>query len=140
MTTTYRADLLEDVLAGLCQGTEGIEQVVIVSVEGFVVASHSSASVEGAESGRLGQTIAAMAANAIGLGTRTLERLECGNLERLIVEGKTGAMIIQPIVAANAALAVIVRKDAKVGLASSAMRLSAVTISAILSRGTETLA
>ncbi len=66
-------------------------------------------------------------------GMQTLLRLESGKLERLIIEGSGGAMILLPVAEADVALAVIVAKDAKVGLAARAMRLKIGTIAAILS-------
>ena len=137
MATRYRVDLLEEVLATLCQRVEGIEQAVVVSLEGFVVASHPPADDEGADSPLHSPTIAATAANAIALGTRTLGRLDHGDFERLIMEGKSGAMIIYPIEGADAALVTIIRKDAKMGLASRAMRLSVGELAAILSPGAD---
>jgi predicted regulator of Ras-like GTPase activity (Roadblock/LC7/MglB family) len=135
MTTRYRVHQLEEVLSDLCRRVEGIEQAVVVSLEGFVVASHPPAVDEGADSPLHSPTIAATAANAIALGTRTLGRLEHGEFERLIMEGQSGAMIIYPIVGADAALVTIIRKDTKMGLASRAMRLSVGELAAILSPG-----
>ena len=135
MATRYRVELLEEVLSNLCRRVEGIEQAVVVSLEGFVVASHPPAADEEADSPLHSPTIAATAANAIALGTRTLGRLEHGDFERLIMEGNSGAMIIYPIDGADAALVTIIRKDAKMGLASRAMRLSVGELASILTPG-----
>ncbi len=135
MATRYRVDLLEEVLSNLCKRVEGIEQAVVVSLEGFVVASHPPAADEETKSPLHSPTIAATAANAIALGTRTLGRLEHGDFERLIMEGNSGAMIIYPIDGADAALVTIIRKDAKMGLASRAMRLSVGELAAVLTPG-----
>ncbi len=55
-----------------------------------------------------------MAATLIGLAERTLGRLAQGELERLLMEGEDGVMIVYP--AGRAALAVLVEKDVKMGM------------------------
>jgi predicted regulator of Ras-like GTPase activity (Roadblock/LC7/MglB family) len=57
--------------------------------------------------------VAAMAATLIGLAERTLGRLAQGDLERLLMEGEEGVMVVYP--AGRAALAVLVAKDVKMG-------------------------
>lgn len=133
MATRYRVELLQDVLSNLCQRVKGIDQAVVVSLDGFVVASHPAASDEDELGSPLNSPqIAATAANAIALGQRTLGRLEHGEFERLIIEGQSGAMIIYPIESADAALVTIVKKDAKMGLASLAMRQSVAELASVL--------
>lgn len=134
MATRYRVELLEDILSDLCGRVDGIEQAVVVSLDGFVVAAHPLAADTEADSPLHSPKIAATAANAIDLGTKTLGRLEHGGFERLIMEGEGGAMIIYPISATDAALVTMVRKDVKMGLASRAMRLSLTELASILDR------
>lgn len=132
MATRYRVELLQDVLSNLCQRVEGIDQAVVVSLDGFVVASHPAASEEELASPLNSPQVAATAANAIALGEGTLGRLEYGDFERLIIEGQSGAMIIYPIETTDAALVTIVKKDTKMGLASLAMRQSVAELATIL--------
>jgi predicted regulator of Ras-like GTPase activity (Roadblock/LC7/MglB family) len=134
MARRYRVELLQDVLSDLCERVDGIEQAVVVSLEGFVVAAHPPAADTEVDSPLHSPKIAATAANAIALGTMTLGRLEHGKFERLIMEGEGGAMIIYPLNETDAALVTIVRKDVKMGLASRAMRLSISKLGAILVR------
>ena len=54
-----------------------------------------------------------MAATLIGLAERTLGRLEQGDLERLLMEGEEGVMVVYP--AGRATLAVLVGKEQKLG-------------------------
>ena len=138
MATRYRVELLQDVLSNLCQRVDGIEQAVVVSLDGFVVAAHTPAADTAEDSPLHSPKIAATAANAIALGTTTLGRLEHGEFERLIMEGQSGAMIIYPIGGADAALVTVVNKEAKMGLASRAMRLSITELATVLSRETNT--
>lgn len=138
MATRYRVELLEDVLSELCQKVSGIEQAVVVSLDGFVVAAHPPAAETETDSPLHSPKIAATAANAIALGTKTLGRLEYGKFERLIMEGEGGAMIIYPFDLTDAALVTMVSKDVKMGLASRAMRLSLAELGSILGRGANT--
>jgi predicted regulator of Ras-like GTPase activity (Roadblock/LC7/MglB family) len=78
--------------------------------------------------------VAATAANAIALGERALDRLDQGRFLRLIIEGESGAMIVYPIDGSDAALVALVDPDAKMGLASMAMRQSIQQIASILAR------
>jgi predicted regulator of Ras-like GTPase activity (Roadblock/LC7/MglB family) len=75
-----------------------------------------------------------MAATLIALGERTLSRLAQGEMIRLLVEGNDGAMLVVP---ANrrASVAVMVGKEAKMGLVLYALQQSAGKISSILEGG-----
>ncbi len=137
MPTRYRVELLQDVLSTLCQRVCGVEQAVVTSLEGFVVASFPSSDDE-SEFPLHSPKIAATAASAVALGEGSLERLKHDVLERLIIQGETGSVIIHPIRGADAALIAITAKDAKTGLVSLAMRQSMVAIESILSQGART--
>jgi predicted regulator of Ras-like GTPase activity (Roadblock/LC7/MglB family) len=137
MATRYRIELLQDALSALCHRVCGVEQAVMTSLEGFVVASYPSSDDE-SESPLPSPKIAATAASAVALGEGSLQRLEHGGLERLIIEGETGSVIIHPIRGADAALIAITAKDAKMGLVSLAMRQSIAALESILSQRTVT--
>jgi predicted regulator of Ras-like GTPase activity (Roadblock/LC7/MglB family) len=109
----------------------------MTNLEGFVVASYPSGDDE-SESPLPSPKIAATAASAVALGEGSLQRLEHGVLERLIIEGETGSVIIHPIRGADAALIAITAKDAKMGLVSLAMRQSIAALESILSQRTVT--
>jgi predicted regulator of Ras-like GTPase activity (Roadblock/LC7/MglB family) len=75
-----------------------------------------------------------MAATLIALGERTLSRLAQGEMIRLLIEGNDGGMVVVP---ANrrASVAVMVGREAKMGLVLYALQQSTRKISAILEGG-----
>jgi predicted regulator of Ras-like GTPase activity (Roadblock/LC7/MglB family) len=115
----YRVDLLEQTLAELCGAVQGARAAVIVSVEGFVVASFPAGDELFVESGSADSSqVAAMASTLLSLSERTLSRLEMGEegVERLLIEGKQGSMIVTPV-SERAALALLLDKETKIGVA-----------------------
>jgi len=135
MAQVYKTDLLEDALREMCAKLEGIQGAVIVSIEGFVVAAYTPKENELDEEGPTSSPqVAAMAATLIALGERTLLRLAQGEMMRLLVEGNDGGMLVVP---ANrrASVAVMVGREAKMGLVMYALQQSAQKISGILEGG-----
>ncbi|GAB4417674.1 MAG: hypothetical protein Fur0044_13390 [Anaerolineae bacterium] len=132
MVQVYKTDLLEEALKELCSKLEGVQGAVIVSIEGFVVAAYTPQENEMDEEGPTSSPqVAAMAATLIALGERTLSRLAQGEMIRLLVEGNDGGMLVVP---ANrrASVAVMVGREAKMGLVLYALQQSAGKISSIL--------
>jgi hypothetical protein len=134
MAQIYRTDLLEETLKELCSRLEGIQGAVIVSIEGFVVASYTPVESDDEEGPTSSPQVAAMAATLIALGERTLSRLAQGEMIRLLIEGNDGGMVVVP---ANrrASVAVMVGREAKMGLVLYALQQSTRKISAILEGG-----
>ncbi|MCB0175747.1 MAG: roadblock/LC7 domain-containing protein [Anaerolineae bacterium] len=135
MAQVYKTDLLEDALREMCSKLEGVQGAVIVSIEGFVVASYSPRDSDMDEGGPTSSPqVAAMAATLIALGERTLSRLAQGDMLRLLIEGSDGGMLVVP---ANqrASVAVMVDREAKMGLVLYALQQSSRKISAILEGG-----
>jgi predicted regulator of Ras-like GTPase activity (Roadblock/LC7/MglB family) len=134
MAQIYRTDLLEETLKELCSKLEGIQGAVIVSIEGFVVASYTPNEDDEEEGPTSSPQVAAMAATLIALGERTLSRLAQGEMIRLLIEGNDGGMLVVP---ANrrASVAVMVGREAKMGLVLYALQQSTRKISAILEGG-----
>lgn len=135
MAQVYRTDLLEEALSELCSRLEGVQGAVIVSIEGFVVAAYSGHESDMDEEGPTSSPqVAAMAATLIALGERTLSRLAQGEMIRLLIEGNDGGMLVVP---ANrrASVAVMVGREAKMGLVLYALQQSAKKISGILEGG-----
>ena len=136
MAQVYRMDLLQNALASLCNSLAGVRAAVIVSIEGFVVAAYEPTRTvkngRGEEDGTASSPqVAAMAATLIALGERTLARLGQGDLNRLLIEGDFGAMLVVP--ASNrAAVALMVPSNAKMGLSLYALKQASMEISAIL--------
>lgn len=117
MAQVYRMDLLQNALANLCDSLDGVRAAVIVSIEGFVVASHPPGDESFTEDGSANSSqVAAMAATLVALAERTLSRLAQGEIERMLVEGRNGVMIVIPV-SDNAAIAVLLEKGAKLGVA-----------------------
>jgi predicted regulator of Ras-like GTPase activity (Roadblock/LC7/MglB family) len=132
MAQVYRTDLLENALKNMCAKLEGVQGAVIVSIEGFVVAAYSPHEGEMGEEGPTSSPqVAAMAATLIALGERTLSRLAQGEMLRLLIEGNDGGMLVVP---ANrrASVAVMVGRDAKMGLTLYALKQGAQNINNIL--------
>ncbi len=132
MAQVYKTDFLEQALKEMCAKLEGVQGAVIVSIEGFVVAAYTPHDVEMDEEGPTSSPqVAAMAATLIALGERTLSRLAQGEMLRLLIEGNDGGMLVVP---ANrrASVAVMVGREAKMGLVMYALQQSAQKISDIL--------
>ena len=132
MVQVYKTDLLEEALKELCSRLDGVQGAVIVSIEGFVVAAYTPHESDMDEEGPTSSPqVAAMAATLIALGERTLSRLAQGEMIRLLVEGNDGGMVVVP---ANrrSSVAVMVGKEAKMGLVLYALQQSAGKISGIL--------
>ncbi len=108
----FRSELIDDTLRKLHAAVTGIKASVVVNRDGLLVAAYPP----GDEGDILANPtsspqVAAMAATLIGLAERTLGRLEQGDLERLMMEGEEGVMVVYP--AGRATLAVLVDKDAQ---------------------------
>lgn len=132
MSGMYRVNLLENRLQQLTESVDGIAGAVIVSVEGFVVAAYVPAGLPGT-SPLAADTpqLAAMSATLLALGEQTLARLAQGKIERLLIEGETGAMLVVPV-NSQAALAALVLKSAKIGLALRSVALTACDVARLL--------
>jgi predicted regulator of Ras-like GTPase activity (Roadblock/LC7/MglB family) len=132
MAQVYRMDLLQDALANLCDALDGVRAAVIVSIEGFVVASYPPGGESFAEDDSASSSqVAAMAATLVALAERTLSRLGQGEIERMLVEGRHGVMIVIPV-SNNAAIAVLLEKGSKLGVALYAGQYTAQRIQHIL--------
>ncbi len=135
MPQVYRMDLLQDALAKLCNSLEKVRAAVIVSIEGFVVASHPPGDESFIEDSSANSSqVAAMASTLVALSERTLARLAQGEIERLLVEGRQGGMIVIPV-SDDAAIAVLLEKGAKIGIALHTVQFAAQQIRHILERG-----
>jgi len=135
MAQVYKTDLLEDALKELCNKLEGVQGAVIVSIEGFVVASYSPHENDMDEEGPTSSPqVAAMAATLIALGERTLSRLAQGEMIRLLIEGNDGGMLVVPA-DRRSSVAVMVGTEAKMGLVLYGLQQTAKKVSEILEGG-----
>lgn len=133
MVARYREETLRFALKALTEMAPDIRAAVIVNVDGLVVASYPQDPDEDVHDPTGEQSVAATTALILGLAERTLKRLEQGAVERVLIEGEQGAIGVLPCTH-DAALAVMVDKNAKLGLALTAARRSANDIKAILNQ------
>lgn len=127
----YRSEALEDKLRTLHSVVEGVKATVIVNIDGLLVAAYPPGDEENPhENPTSSPQVAAMSATLIGLAERTLKRLAQGELERLLMEGEEGVMVVYP--AGRASLAVLVEKDARIARVLFAAKRAAKEIMEIL--------
>jgi predicted regulator of Ras-like GTPase activity (Roadblock/LC7/MglB family) len=106
-----RGVVLTDLLQELVQASSDFEGAVLVNEEGLVMAA--AWPLEGQDDSDVG----AMATRAFELSDRATESLDRGDLERLILLGSKGNMIITRATP-QALCVVLLRPDAKIGIAS----------------------
>lgn len=110
----FRQELIDDTLRKMHAVVPGIKASVVVNRDGLLVAAMPPGNEEDFLANPTSSPqVAAMAATLIGLAERTLGRLEQGELERLLMEGEEGVMVVYP--AGRATLAVLVDKEQKIG-------------------------
>jgi hypothetical protein len=131
MAQPYRSELLERKLKTLHYATSGVIASVIVNVDGLLVAAYPPGDESNPhENPTSSPQVAAMAATLIGLAERTLGRLAQGDLERLLMEGEQGVMVIYP--AGRASVAVLCAKDVRLSRVLYATKRAAAEIKEIL--------
>lgn len=134
MPKIYRVDLLERELKTLQEETTGIQGAVVVSIEGLVVAAYPPGEEHAAEGNPTDSPqVAAMAATLVAISEKVLLRLQRGEIDRLLIEGEDGALIVVPA-GAEAALAALVNKDVKMGITLLTLKRTAKKIAEILAR------
>lgn len=132
MAQEYRSEILERILKTLHIAVEGVKASVIVNIDGLLVSSFPPGDEENPhENPTSSPQVAAMAATLIGLAERTLGRLAQGELQRLLMEGEEGVMVVYP--AGRASLAVLVEKDARLSHVLFATKKAAAEIEQVLS-------
>ncbi|MEO8610081.1 MAG: roadblock/LC7 domain-containing protein [Chloroflexota bacterium] len=131
MTQQTREERLEYTLKILHGAVEGIKATVIVNIDGLLVAAFPPGDEENPhENPTSSPQVAAMSATLIGLAERTLGRLAQGELERLLMEGEEGVMVVYP--AGRASLAVLAEKDARLSHILGATKKAAADVAQIL--------
>ncbi|MBC8098615.1 MAG: roadblock/LC7 domain-containing protein [Armatimonadetes bacterium] len=131
MSTQYRSEALEETLRTLHSVVEGVKATVIVNNDGLLVASYPSGDDDDYnENPTSSPQVAAMSATLIGLAERTLRRLAQGDLQRLLMEGEDGVMVVYP--AGRASLAVLVENDARMAHVLFAAKKAAAEVAEIL--------
>ncbi|MDX1991718.1 MAG: roadblock/LC7 domain-containing protein [bacterium] len=132
MSQQYRSEALEETLKTLHAVVEGVKATVIVNVDGLLVAAFPPGDDEDDyhKNPTSSPQVAAMSATLIGLAERTLGRLAQGDLERLLMEGEEGVMVVYP--AGRASLAVLVEKNARIAQVLFAAKKAAAEVAQIL--------
>ncbi|HLF25660.1 MAG TPA: roadblock/LC7 domain-containing protein [Anaerolineae bacterium] len=132
----YRVNQIEDILRSLHEAVDGLQGTVVVSLDGFVVAAHlphGNGRRKRAENPADSPQVAAMAASIIALSDRVLAQLARGTISRVLIDGSEGGIVVVPA-GADAALAVMVSHEAKLGLVMLALNRSAEQVRRILTR------
>ena len=129
MSIQYREDALRRPLERLHQRLPEAVGSVIVDTAGLLVTAYPPGNDSDSPTG--GDQVAAMASVLLGLAGQTLGRLAQGGVGRVLVEADLGILVVAPATR-DAALAVLIGKHAKVGLALVAIRRCAEEITAIL--------
>jgi len=99
---------LTQILKRLQTGTPDIEGAAVISMDGLVMASSLPAEAEE-------DRVSAMSAALYGIGTRTVEELQRGDIEQLYIKGSNGYVIITQA-GPNAVLAVMANARVKLGI------------------------
>jgi predicted regulator of Ras-like GTPase activity (Roadblock/LC7/MglB family) len=129
--TMYRSEVLGSILKDLREGHQGVQAAVILSIEGLLVEAYpSDNSADSHVNPTSSPQVAAMASVMAGLSRRTLDRLAQGDLERLLVQGEKGDLLIYP--AGRNFLAVLVEKGIRLGPIITEMNAKAPQIQTIL--------
>ncbi len=131
MPFEYRAEALLRRLADLHSAAPDIRGSAIITHDGLVIVAYPPGWDADIHDPTGGENVAAMAAVVVGLAERTMTRLDQGGLERVLMEGEHGAVGVFPATA-DSALALLIAKDAKLGLVSYAAQQAAGQIRTIL--------
>jgi uncharacterized protein len=127
MAQEYRSDILERILKKLHAASDGVKATVIVNSDGLLVAAYPPGDDENYyENPTSSPQVAAMSASLVALADKTLRRLAQGDLERLLMEGEDGVMVVYP--AGKASVAVLVEKGARLSYALYATKKAAAEI------------
>ncbi|NWF70938.1 MAG: roadblock/LC7 domain-containing protein [Chloroflexi bacterium] len=131
MAQEYKDEVLERTLQTLHAEVAGVKASVVVNNDGLLVAAFPPGDDENPHQNPTSSPqVAAMSATLIGLAERTLGRLAQGELERLLMEGEEGVMVVYP--AGRASLAVLVQKDARLSHVIGAAKKAAADVARIL--------
>jgi predicted regulator of Ras-like GTPase activity (Roadblock/LC7/MglB family) len=103
-----REDQLNQVLRSLQASTPDTEGAAIISMDGLIMASSLPAAVEE-------DRISAMSAALYGIGSRSSEELERGDVEQVYIKGDAGYLLITQA-GNDAVLAVMANAKAKLGI------------------------
>jgi predicted regulator of Ras-like GTPase activity (Roadblock/LC7/MglB family) len=133
MPIEYRSDALHRSLATLHRNAPEVRGSAIITSDGLVIAVYPPGWDSNIQDPTGGENVAAMAAVVAGVAERTMVRLAQGELERVMMEGEKGTVSVFPITS-DSALALLIDKNAKLGLTLNAARRTAEEVRAILKK------
>ncbi len=134
MPLEYRSDALNRSLAALHREAPEVRGSAVITGDGLVIAAYPPGWDGDIHDPTGGENVAAMAAVVAGLAERTMQRLDQGSLERVLMEGERGTIGVFPATP-DSALAVLIAKGAKLGVTLHAARRAAGQIATILQPG-----
>jgi predicted regulator of Ras-like GTPase activity (Roadblock/LC7/MglB family) len=119
MPKEYRDERLVRVLREqLFENVTGLQEAVIVTNDGLVVAAYPSINENKNANDDVGSShwVAALAAEIIDQSRRAFGELSQGKVNRILIDGESGSMVVCPA-GDHASLAVMLDNNAKLGLA-----------------------
>ena len=133
MPSLSRSEALRQSLLLLHRGVPEISGSAIITSDGLVIAMYPPGWDSDIQNPTGAESVAAMAAVISSAAERTVSRLDQGALERVLIEGERGIVGVFPCTH-DSALAVLIAKDAKLGLAARSAQKTALEIGGILKR------
>ena len=127
----YRSEALQRSLADLHREAPALRGSAVITQDGLVVAAYPPGWDGDIHDPTGGDNVAAMAAVVAGLAERTMARLAQGELERVLMEGSQGTVAVLPATR-DTALALLIDKDARLGVVLHLARLAIERVRAIL--------
>lgn len=119
-----RTDMLQQILLELNGATADIEASALISTDGLMMAS---ALPQGMDEDRVG----AMSAAALSLGDRATRELSRGTLQRVLLQGDRGYVIMSAS-GPEAVLTVLAKPNAKLGLIFLDMKRAADSLAKLI--------
>ena len=131
MDGSDRSSAMNETLRRLGIVVEGVRTCVVVGEDGFALAAYlANADGRGADDPQNATQVAAVVASLADTAERSLERLQQGNIGRLVLEGEAGTLLGCP--AGPVTLALLVDPSASMGHVLFAAEKAAAEIRAIL--------
>lgn len=119
-----RTDMLQQVLEELKGSSADVEASALISTDGLMIAS---ALPQGMDEDRVG----AMSAALLSLGDRATRELARGTLERVLLQGDRGYVIMSSS-GTEAVLTVLAKQNAKLGLVFLDIKRAAEALSKLI--------
>jgi predicted regulator of Ras-like GTPase activity (Roadblock/LC7/MglB family) len=135
MPIHYRSDTLLRTLADLHKQAAGVRGVAVITQDGLVIAAYPPGWDADIHDTTGGEHVAAMAAVVAGEAERILTRLDQGDLSQVLIEGQRGTLAVLRATR-DAALALLIDRDAKLGLILNAARQALAAIRTVLDPAT----